>query len=44
MTLLMSLFGNDYTLLVADRRLTSNGVLIEDESNKAASAVFEDAI
>ena len=43
MTLLMSLFGDDYVLLVADRRLTNNGKLIEDESNKAGTAVFEDA-
>ena len=43
MTLIMSLFGKDYVALVADRRLTCNGRLVDDESNKATALKFEDA-
>ncbi len=43
MTLLMTLIGSDYTILLADRRLSSNGRLVDDESNKAGSVVMEDA-
>lgn len=43
MTLLMSLFGNDYTILVSDRRLTSGSKIQDDEYNKAATIVLEDA-
>lgn len=43
MTLIMSLFGDDYTMLVSDRRLTCNEKIIDDESNKAAAIVMEDA-
>jgi len=33
----MSLFGSDYMILLADRRLSSNSKTVDDESNKAAT-------
>ena len=43
MTLVASLFGDDFTILLSDRRLMCNGQVIDDESNKATSIVTEDA-
>lgn len=43
MTLIMSLHGPDYTVLLGDRRLSCDGRVIDDESNKAAAIVMNDA-
>ena len=43
MTLIMSLHGPDYAVLIGDRRLSCDGRVIDDESNKAAAIVMEDA-
>lgn len=43
MTLVMSLHGSDYTLMLSDRRLSCNGRMIEDESNKATAIITDDA-
>jgi hypothetical protein len=43
MTLVMSLFGDDFTILLSDRRLSCDGKVVDDESNKAAAIVMEDA-
>jgi len=43
MTLILALGNRRQTVLVSDRRLMSNGRVVEDESNKAAVFVCRDA-
>ena len=43
MTLVLALANDDYVVQVSDRRLTSDGQLKDDESNKAGFLVCEDA-
>lgn len=43
MTLLVSLRGPDYSILLSDRRLTAGSKRIDDEANKATVVTFEDA-
>jgi hypothetical protein len=43
MTLILGLINRAHTVLVSDRRLTCDGVLVEEESNKAATLVCRDA-
>lgn len=43
MTLLMTLRGNDHTIMLSDRRLSSNAKLVGDEFNKATIVTYEDA-
>ncbi len=43
MTLILSLATEDYVIQVADRRLSSNGKLVDDESNKAGFLVSDNA-
>lgn len=43
MTVLLSLVNHDQAILVSDRRLTINGRLDEDESNKAGVLLCRDA-
>lgn len=43
MTLILTMANDDYRVLVSDRRLTRNGELCDDESNKAAILICEDA-
>lgn len=43
MTLVMSLHGPDYAVLIGDRRLSCDGRVIDDESNKAAAIDMDDA-
>jgi hypothetical protein len=43
MTFVLALANNDYVVQVSDRRLTCNGVLTDDESNKAGFLVCDDA-
>ena len=43
MTLLLGMMNRRQAVLLADRRLTVNGRLVDDESNKAATLVCRDA-
>ena len=43
MTLLLGMLNRRQAVLVADRRLTVDGRLVEDESNKAATLICRDA-
>jgi len=43
MTLILGLMNRAHTVLVSDRRLTCDGVLVEEESNKAATLICRDA-
>jgi hypothetical protein len=43
MTLIVSLNGPDYVILLSDRRLSCDGKVIDDESNKTAAIDMEDA-
>ena len=43
MTLLVTVYGHDYVTLLSDRRVSSNGIPVDDESNKAISLILEDA-
>jgi hypothetical protein len=43
MTLILCLGNQDQFIQISDRRLTSNGKIIDDESNKAGVVICEDA-
>ncbi len=43
MTLILALANEEYVIQIADRRLTSNGKLINDDSNKSAYIVTDDS-
>jgi hypothetical protein len=43
MTLHLTLFADDYLILVSDRRLSNNGKVMTDEHNRATVLDFDDA-
>jgi hypothetical protein len=43
MTLILAIANRDQAILVSDRRLTSNGLLRDDDSNKAGVLLCRDA-
>ena len=43
MTLILGLANQQQVILISDRRLSCNGKVVEDESNKAATFNLQDA-
>lgn len=43
MTLILGLANQQQVILISDRRLSVNGKVVEDESNKAATLNLQDA-
>ncbi|WP_028324628.1 hypothetical protein [Desulfatirhabdium butyrativorans] len=43
MTLIIALANQEYVIQIADRRLSSNGTLVDDESNKSDYLVTDDS-